>query len=44
MLAEFAAPESVIVFPAAKGTTTMRFEEILPLAFDMMLKTTASQK
>ena len=44
MLAEFAAPQSVIVFPAAKGKTTMRFEEILPLGFDMKLKPTANKK
>jgi len=38
MLAEFAEPDSIIVFPAAAGTTTMRFDEVLPLGFDMKLK------
>jgi cytidine deaminase len=38
MLAEFAGPEAVVVFPAAAGTTTMRFDEVLPLGFDMQLK------
>ena len=38
MLAEFAAPDAPVVFPAASGTTTMRFSELLPLAFDMKLK------
>ena len=38
MLAEFASPETAIVFPAAAGTTTMRFDEVLPLGFDMKLK------
>jgi cytidine deaminase len=38
MLAEFGDPETQIVFPAAAGTTTMRFDEVLPLGFDMKLK------
>ena len=38
MLAEFAGPEAKIVFPAATGTRTMRFDEVLPLGFDMQLK------
>jgi cytidine deaminase len=38
MLAEFAAPEAPVVFPAASGIKTMRFDEVLPLAFDMKLK------
>lgn len=38
MLAEFAAPDSLIVFPAAAGTKKMRFDEVLPLGFDMKLK------
>ena len=38
MLAEFAAPDATIVFPAAGETRTMSFEEILPLGFDMKLK------
>lgn len=37
MLAEFAAPDAPIVFPAAAGTTKMRFDEVLPLGFDMKL-------
>jgi homotetrameric cytidine deaminase len=38
MLAEFAAPDAPIIFPASEGTRTMPFEEILPLGFDMKLK------
>jgi homotetrameric cytidine deaminase len=38
MLAEFAAPDTLVVFPAASETITMRFDEILPLGFDMKLK------
>lgn len=38
MLAEFASPDAIIVFPAIAGTTTMRFDEVLPLGFDMQLK------
>ena len=38
MLGEFAGPDAVIVFPATAGTTTMRFDEVLPLGFDMQLK------
>jgi cytidine deaminase len=38
MLAEFAQPTAPVIFPAADGTRTMRFDEILPLAFDMNLK------
>ena len=38
MLAEFAAADAPIVFPAAGGTRTMPFEEVLPIAFDMKLK------
>ena len=38
MLAEFAAPDALVIFPAASGRMTMRFEEVLPLGFDMKLK------
>jgi len=38
MLAEFAEPEALVVFPAALGVKTLRFDEILPLGFDMKLK------
>lgn len=38
MLAEFAKPDALIVFPAADGTRTMRFEDVLPLGFDMKLE------
>lgn len=38
MLAEFAAPDALVVFPASAGTRTMRFDEVLPLGFDMQLK------
>ena len=40
MLAEFADPDAAIVFPAADGIRQMRFDELLPLAFEMKLKTT----
>jgi cytidine deaminase len=40
MLAEFAAPDTQIVFPAEGGVRTMPFEEVLPLGFDMKLKKT----
>jgi len=43
MLAEFAEPDAAIVFPAADGIRQMRFDEVLPLAFDMKLKTTNRQ-
>lgn len=38
MMAEFAEPAAAVVFPAASGTMTMRFDEVLPLGFDMKLK------
>src|SRR5579863_4926212 len=38
MLAEFAEAEAPIVFPAESGTRTMRFDEVLPLGFDMKLE------
>ena len=38
MLAEFAAPDATVVFPASAGTRVMRFDEVLPLGFDMRLK------
>ena len=38
MLAEFAAPDATIVFPASTGTRVMRFDEVFPLGFDMRLK------
>lgn len=38
MLAEFAEPKAPIIFPAAAGTLTMRFEEVLPLGFDMKIE------
>lgn len=40
MLAEFAAPDTVVIFPAADGMTTMPFNQVLPLGFDMNLKKT----
>jgi cytidine deaminase len=40
MLAEFAEPDAPVIFPAANGTRQMRFDELLPLAFDMKLETT----
>ena len=38
MLAEFAEPETPVVFPAAAGIKTLPFDEVLPLGFDMDLK------
>ena len=38
VLAEFILPDAPILFPAAGGTRSMPFNEILPLAFDMKLK------
>ncbi len=38
MLAEFIEPDAPVIFPSARGTTTMPFSAILPLAFDMNLK------
>ena len=38
MLAEFVDPDAVVIFPSATGSRQMRFDEILPLAFDMKLK------
>jgi len=40
MLAEFSEPDAPVVFPAADGTRTMPFEQVLPLGFDMKLKKT----
>jgi cytidine deaminase len=38
MLAEFAEPEAPVIFPAADGTRSLPFAELLPLAFEMKLK------
>ena len=38
MLAEFAGPDAAIIFPVSDGTRTMRFDEVLPLGFEMKLK------
>lgn len=38
MLAEFAAPGAPVVFPVADGRRMMRFDEILPLAFEMKIE------
>lgn len=38
MLSEFVLPDAPVIFPAADGTRTMTFNEVLPLAFDMKLK------
>jgi cytidine deaminase len=43
MLAEFSSPDATVVFPAADGARTMRFDEVLPLGFDMKLKKNANQ-
>jgi cytidine deaminase len=44
MLAEFAEPHTPVVFPAADGTRTMSFDQVLPLGFDMKLKKTGNTK
>jgi cytidine deaminase len=38
MLSEFAEPDAPVSFPAADGTRTMSFSEILPCGFEMKLK------
>jgi cytidine deaminase len=38
VLAEFTLPDAPVIFPVADGARTMRFSELLPLAFDMKLK------
>ena len=38
MLAEFIAPDAPVVFPAADGMRSMKFSELLPMAFEMKLK------
>jgi homotetrameric cytidine deaminase len=38
MLAEFIRPDAPVVFPAADGTRTMAFSELLPLGFAFKLK------
>lgn len=37
-LAEFADPDAPVAFPTHDGIVTMRFAELLPLAFDMKRK------
>ncbi|MGA7244831.1 MAG: cytidine deaminase [Terracidiphilus sp.] len=44
MLAEFAEPETAVVFPAAVGMKTMPFDQVLPLGFDMKLKKTGKKE
>ncbi len=44
MLAEFAEPETAVVFPAADGMKTMPFDQVLPLGFDMKLKKTGKKE
>ncbi len=38
VLAEFILPEAPVVFPAANGNRSVRFADLLPLAFDMKRK------
>ena len=38
MLSEFVSADAPVAFPAEKGTRTMRFGELLPMAFEMKLK------
>ncbi len=38
VLAEFILPDAPVVFPVADGVRVMPFSEVLPLAFEMKLK------
>ena len=38
MLAEFTPADAPVVFPATDSVRTMRFDELLPLAFEMKLR------
>jgi homotetrameric cytidine deaminase len=38
MLAEFAEPDADVIFPADGGVRSMRFADLLPLAFDTKAK------
>ncbi len=38
VLAEFTLPGALVIFPAANGNRSVRFADLLPLAFDMKLK------
>lgn len=38
VLAEFIAPDAPVMFPAADGVRTMKFRELLPMAFEMKLE------
>jgi cytidine deaminase len=38
MLAEFAEPDTPVIFPSADGVRTTSFSELLPAAFEMKLK------
>jgi len=40
MLAEFILPDAPVTFPGRDGVQTMRFRELLPLAFELQLKRT----
>ena len=44
VLAEFAGPDAMVIFPAVTGITKMRFDEVLPLAFDMNLNDSTSTR
>jgi cytidine deaminase len=38
MLAEFAEPDALVVFPSVNGPRTMAFSDLLPCGFEMKLK------
>lgn len=38
MMAEFADADTAIMFPTSDGIRTMRFDDVLPLGFEMKLK------
>jgi cytidine deaminase len=38
VLAEFIGPDGPVVFPARDGVRVMRFSDVLPMAFEMKLK------
>jgi homotetrameric cytidine deaminase len=38
VLSEFILPDAPVIFPAADGVRTLRFSELLPLAFELKAK------
>jgi cytidine deaminase len=44
MLAEFARPETRVIFPSSEGLTTMHLDQLLPLGFFMSLNKIADKE